>query len=72
MQLENISVSGKILLLILLIADVTSLTFLIYALVYAKSETSYRRYALLIGLAFILLTQLTVVLLRRFNNKGQN
>lgn len=53
MNFENITIAKKILLILLVLITVASLGLLTYAMVYAKPESAYRKYALVIGIVFI-------------------
>jgi hypothetical protein len=60
MRMQNISTTKKIVLVLFALGTLASLSLLIYALVYATAESAYRKYAIVIGLLFILFVRLTL------------
>jgi hypothetical protein len=60
MNFKDISQSKKIIFFGLTLASIISLSFLIFGLVYANPENLFRKYALIIGLGFILVSRIAI------------
>jgi multidrug transporter EmrE-like cation transporter len=61
MKFKDISLIEKAKLIGLLLTVLVSLSFLIFALVYANPENIYKKYAFLIGIGFIVISRVTLL-----------
>ena len=66
---QTFGTSKKVLLTILGIVWIISLSFLLYALVYASEESLYKKNALIIGFFLIAVTSIMQRLYSRFKKK---
>jgi hypothetical protein len=61
--------SKKIILSLLFIISAALLYLLIYALVYAPTDSNYKKYAFIIGLTFIVIGRITMSTYKNFTKK---
>jgi hypothetical protein len=67
---KNASMMKKTVFVILALATLATLALLVFALVYANAESPYRKYAIVIGLLFILFARLTLSSYNAFISGG--
>jgi hypothetical protein len=71
MNTNNLTIRNKIIMSLLFIVSAALLYLLIYALVYASPDSNYKKYAIIIGLAFIIAGRITMGTYKNFT-KNKN